>query len=140
MPDAFSVPSGVISISPSSSASVNIPSTQSLDSVRGKGSAIWQFSRPGPLGPDKPWIDRNGTKWWHCQPCYNGSKEKKYKCSGGTGTITDHLAKEHKIFLANKQDLHRETVKRKATMISSWIEKGSDPSIKRRNLLQKKTA
>lgn len=132
MPDTFSISNDTSSHSPSSSASVNLSSTQFLDSTRGKGSAIWQFSRPGPFGPEKPWIDPDGTKWWHCQPCYNRLKEKKYKCSGGTGTITDHLAKEHKIILANKQDLHRESVKRKAAMISTWMEKGSDPSIKHR--------
>ena len=78
--------------------SSSTPSSSSTTSIsRQKSSPIWQYCRIeyGKCNP-AAWVDSDGRKWWHCQPCF-GKKREKYSRSGGSSTIIDHLRKEHRI-------------------------------------------
>lgn len=40
---------------------------------------------------------------WHCQPCFDKKRAKRYKYSGGSSTIINHLRKEHNIVTSGKR-------------------------------------
>ena len=89
------------SLSPTSSSTPSISRQQS--------SPIWQYCRieDGKRNP-AAWVDSDGRKWWHCQPCFAKKREKKYNYSGGSSTIIDHLRKEHRIMISGRQEICRE--------------------------------
>ncbi|KJZ70440.1 hypothetical protein HIM_10178 [Hirsutella minnesotensis 3608] len=64
--------------------------------------------RKGKIDFTAAWTDATGTKWWHCQPCWNKKKAKKYNYSGGSSTIVNHLRKEHRIILPGRQENRRQ--------------------------------
>ncbi|KAH8743371.1 hypothetical protein F5883DRAFT_42408 [Diaporthe sp. PMI_573] len=69
------------------------PSSSSTPSMsRPRTSPVWEYCRIE-AGKSTPvaWVDSNGTKWWHCQPCFDKKREKKYNYSGGSSTIVNHL-------------------------------------------------
>ncbi|KAH7202954.1 hypothetical protein BKA60DRAFT_546049 [Fusarium oxysporum] len=69
------------------------PSSSSTPSIsRPKTSPVWEYCRieEGKTTP-AAWVDSNGTKWWHCQPCFDKKREKKYNYSGGSSIIVNHL-------------------------------------------------
>ena len=60
------------------------------------------------------WVGSDGTNWWHCQPCFDKKREKKYKCSGGSSTIVHHLRKEHNITVFGRQEAKQEVTQNRA--------------------------
>ncbi|KJZ68549.1 hypothetical protein HIM_12056 [Hirsutella minnesotensis 3608] len=99
------------------------PSTEaSLSAIRQKTSPIWAHCRSeeGKTTSDA-WIDANGTRWWHCQPCFEKRRTKRYKYSGGSSTIINHLRKEHNIILSGKQEGSREESKSRLGSITAFL-------------------
>src|ERR1700760_3041964 len=97
---SFSTPS-------ESSSSTSYPSSALIVSRR-KSSPIWQYCRKeeGKTAP-AAWVDSHGKKWWHCKPCFDKKREKKYNYSGGSSTITEHLYKEHRISISTGEEVRR---------------------------------
>jgi hypothetical protein len=109
---------------------------------RHKTSPIWQHCRLEE-GRNIPaaWVDSNGRRWWHCQPCFDRKKrDKKYNCSGGSSTIIDHLRKQHGIVLSKRQDIHREATESRLGDISSFLSKETLTSTKRRKVTAEEDA
>ena len=67
------------------------PSSSSASSIsRQKSSPIWQYCRIEDGQSNlAAWVNSDGRKWWHCQPCFGKKKEKKYNYSGGSSTIIE---------------------------------------------------
>ena len=78
------------------------------------------------------WVGSDGTKWWHCQPCFNKKRDKKYKCSGGSSTIVHHLRKEHNITVFGRQEARQEVTQNRLRDITSFLARETTPSSKRR--------
>ncbi|CEJ95262.1 hypothetical protein VHEMI10752 [[Torrubiella] hemipterigena] len=93
-----------------------------LSALRQKTSPIWLHCRlaEGKTVPGA-WIDSDGTRWWHCQPCYKKKKAKRYKYSGGSSTIINHLRKEHSIMICGKHEASREVTKGRLGNIASFL-------------------
>ena len=85
-------------------------------------SPIWRYCRreEGRSNPGA-WVDSNGTKWWHCQPCFDKKRVKKYNYSGGSSTIVNHLRKEHKILISGRQETGREVTQRRLADITAFL-------------------
>ncbi|KAL5592831.1 hypothetical protein FOBRF1_013139 [Fusarium oxysporum] len=85
-------------------------------------SPIWKYCRieEGKALP-AAWVDSNGRKWWHCQPCFNKKREKRYNYSGGSSTIIDHLRKEHRIMVPGRQDNRRATTQSRLGDITTFM-------------------
>ncbi|OAQ61335.1 transposase-like protein [Purpureocillium lilacinum] len=101
---------------------------------RRKTSPIWLHCRieEGKATP-AAWIDPDGTRWWHCQPCFEKKKDKRYKYSGGSSTITNHLRKEHKIVVSDKLEVTRGVAKSRLGSIAAFLAgDGSNPTKKRK--------
>ncbi|KAK2470914.1 hypothetical protein H9L39_17145 [Fusarium oxysporum f. sp. albedinis] len=98
-------------------------SSSSTDSFpRHTTSPIWKYCRieEGKALP-AAWVDSNGRKWWHCQPCFNKKREKRYNYSGGSSTIIDHLRKEHRIMVSGRQDNRRATTQSRLGDITTFM-------------------
>ncbi|KAL5585705.1 hypothetical protein FOVSG1_013397 [Fusarium oxysporum f. sp. vasinfectum] len=98
-------------------------SSSSTDSFpRHTTSPIWKYCRieEGKTLP-AAWVDSNGRKWWHCQPCFNKKREKRYNYSGGSSTIIDHLRKEHRIMVSGRQDNRRATTQSRLGDITTFM-------------------
>ncbi|OAA53662.1 Ribonuclease H-like protein [Akanthomyces lecanii RCEF 1005] len=111
------------SVSEDSSPSPIRPSPSAiLSSSRGRTSPIWHYCRvePGKLLPSA-WIDSNGTKWWHCQPCFDKKRDKKYNYSGGSSTILHHLRREHSISISGKEDAKRGNTETRLGGITAFL-------------------
>ena len=81
-----------------------------LSVSRQRTSPIWRYCRIEDVKEvPAAWIDSNGTKWWHCQPCFDKKRGKKYNYSGGSSTIVHHLRKEHNIVICGRESLWRST-------------------------------
>ncbi len=103
------------------------------DAARQRTSPIWHYCRIED-GKSMPaaWIDANGTKWWHCQPCFDKKRDKKYNYSGGSSTIVHHLRKEHNIMICGKQDAKREKTQGRLGDITAFLAREALPSAKKR--------
>lgn len=93
-----------------------------LSALRQKTSPIWLHCRlaEGKTVPGA-WVDSDGTRWWHCQLCFEKKKAKRYKYSGGSSTIINHLRKEHNIMICGKHEASREVTKRRLGDIASFL-------------------
>lgn len=93
-----------------------------LSALRQKTSPIWLHCRlaEGKTVPGA-WIDSDGTRWWHCQPCYEKKRAKRYKYSGGSSTIINHLRKEHSILICCKHEASREATKGRLGNIAPFL-------------------
>ncbi|UNI16666.1 hypothetical protein JDV02_003083 [Purpureocillium takamizusanense] len=101
---------------------------------RRKTSPIWLHCRieEGRATPGA-WVDPDGTRWWHCRPCFDKKKDKRYKYSGGSSTITNHLRKEHNIVISDKLEVTREMAKSRLGSIVAFLAgDGSNPTKKRK--------
>ena len=89
---------------------------------RQKTSPIWQYCRreEGKSVPEA-WVDSNGTKWWHCQPCFDKKRAKKYNYSGGSSAIVNHLQKEHKITISRRQETLQEVTQSRLGDITAFL-------------------
>lgn len=100
---------------------------------RPKTSPMWQYCR---IEEGKTvaaaWVDSNGTKWWHCQPCYVKKRPKKYNYSGGSAAIVGHLRKEHNINITGKQGAKREATQNRLGNITAFLAQDTIPSSKKR--------
>jgi hypothetical protein len=106
-----------------------------LNVLRQKTSPIWLHCRlaDGKTDPGA-WVDSDGTRWWHCQPCFEKKKAKRYKYSGGSSTIISHLRKEHNIMICGKHEASREVTKRRLGSIASFLAgEASHPAKKRKS-------
>lgn len=103
------------SLAPSSSSSTD-------HQPRPATSPIWEYCRveEGKTLP-AAWVDSNGKKWWHCQPCFNRKREKRYNYSGGSSTIIDHLRKAHRITVLGRQDDRRATTQSRLGDITTFM-------------------
>jgi hypothetical protein len=99
------------------------PSSSSTDSFpRQTTSPIWKYCRTEegkalPAGR----VDPNGRKWWHCEPCFNKTREKRYNYSGGSFIIIDHLRKEHRIMVSGRRDNRRATTQTRLGDITTFM-------------------
>ncbi|KAG7404580.1 Zinc finger BED domain-containing protein DAYSLEEPER [Fusarium oxysporum f. sp. raphani] len=93
------------------------PSSSSTPSIsRPKTSPVWEYCRieEGKTTP-AAWVDSNGTKWWHCQPCFDKKREKKYNLLRQEirREVTQNRLGDITAFLANEKQ--HSSKKRKAT-------------------------
>ncbi|KAK2468861.1 hypothetical protein H9L39_19453 [Fusarium oxysporum f. sp. albedinis] len=110
------------------------PSSSSTPSIsRPKTSPVWEYCRieEGKTTP-AAWVDSNGTKWWHCQPCFDKKREKKYNYSGGSSTIVNHLRKQHKILISGRQEIRREVTQNRLGDITAFLANEKQHSSKKR--------
>ncbi|KAM4062361.1 transposase-like protein [Hirsutella rhossiliensis] len=110
------------------------PSSSPVLSVyRRKTSPIWQYCRREE-GRSIPaaWVDSNGTKWWHCQPCFDKKRAKKYNYCGGSSAIVNHLRKEHNIIISGRQETRREVTQSRLGDITAFLANGTLVSTKKR--------
>ncbi|KID81002.1 Ribonuclease H-like protein [Metarhizium guizhouense ARSEF 977] len=117
-------------------------SSSNPSAPRHRTSPIWQYCRleEGRKIP-AAWVDSNGRKWWHCQPCFDRKKrDKKYNCSGGSSTVIDHLRKQHGILVSKRQDIHREATESRLGDISSFLSNETLTSTKRRKVTAEEDA
>jgi hypothetical protein len=96
-------------------------------------SPIWRYCRREE-GKSIPaaWVDSNGTKWWHCQPCFEKKRAKKYNYSGGSSAIVNHLRKDHKIIISRRQESEREVTQSRLGDITAFLADGTLASTKKR--------
>ena len=98
------------------------PSSSASSISRQKSSPIWQYCRieDGKSNP-AAWVDSDGRKWWHCQPCFGKKREKRYNYSGRSSTIIDHLRKEYRIMISGRQEIRQEVTQPVLeTLLPSW--------------------
>ncbi|KAJ3453656.1 hypothetical protein MRS44_017903 [Fusarium solani] len=110
------------------------PSSSSTPSIcRPKTSPVWEYCRieEGKSTP-AAWVDSNGTKWWHCQPCFDKKREKKYNYSGGSSTIVNHLRKQHNILISGRQKIRREVTQNRLGDITAFLANETLHSAKKR--------
>ena len=104
---------------------------------RPKTSPIWQYCR---IEEGKTvaaaWVDSNGTKWWHCQPCHVKKRPKKYNYSGGSAAIVGHLRKEHNINITGKEGTKREATQKRLGNITAFLAQDTIPSKKRKATIE----
>ncbi|EJP61141.1 putative transposase [Beauveria bassiana ARSEF 2860] len=98
------------------------PTDAILSALRQKTSPIWLHCRLAE-GKTKPgaWVDSDGSRWWHCQPCFEKKKAKRYKYSGGSSTIINHLRREHNIMICGKHEASKEVTKKRLGNIASFL-------------------
>ena len=111
------------SVSDDTSPSPIASSPSSMLSVsRGRTSPIWRYCQvePGKLLPSA-WIDTSGMKWWHCQPCFDKKRDKKYNYSGGSSTIIYHLRREHGIVIHGKEEAKRGRTENRLGDITAFL-------------------
>jgi hypothetical protein len=116
------------------------PSSSSAPSIsRQKSSPIWQYCRieDGKSNP-AAWVDSDGRKWWHCQPCFSKKREKKYNYSGGSSTIIDHLRKEHRIMISGRQEIRREATQTRLGDITAFMANETLAPAKKRKMTKRK--
>ncbi|OAQ57447.1 transposase-like protein [Purpureocillium lilacinum] len=113
------------SLAPSSSPPIGV--------CRRTTSPIWQYCRKeeGKSAPTA-WLDSNGTKWWHCQPCFDKKRMKKYNYSGGSSAIVSHLRKEHSIMLSSRQESRRDATQSRLGDITAFLGHDALPATKKR--------
>lgn len=113
------------SLAPSPSPSIGV--------CRKTTSPIWQYCRKeeGKSAPTA-WLDSNGTKWWHCQPCFEKKRIKKYNYSGGSSAIVSHLRKEHSITLSSRQESRRNATQSRLGDITAFLGHDALPATKKR--------
>ena len=118
------------------------PSSSSAPSIsRQKSSPIWQYCRieDGKSNP-AAWVDSDGRKWWHCQPCFSKKREKKYNYSGGSSTIIDHLRKEHRIMISGRQEIRREATQTRLGDITAFMANETLAPAKKRKMTAEEDA
>jgi hypothetical protein len=71
-------------------------------------------------------------KWWHCQPCFDKKRAKKYNNSGGSSVIVNHLRKEHNIMIAGRQESRREATQSRLGDTTAFLAKDVLSSTKKR--------
>lgn len=93
-----------------------------LGIARGKTSPIWRYCRveDGKLLPSA-WVDASGTKWWHCQPCFDKKRDKRYNYSGGSSSIIHHLRREHNIVISGKEQARRGRTENRLGDITAFL-------------------
>ncbi|KAH8798623.1 hypothetical protein F5884DRAFT_140213 [Xylogone sp. PMI_703] len=98
------------------------PSSSLAFGMSRQTSPIWRYCRreEGKCIP-AAWVDSNGTKWWHCQPCFDRKRAKKYNYSGGSSTIVNHLRKEHNIIIYGRQETGREVTQSRLGDITAFL-------------------
>lgn len=113
------------SLAPSSSPPLGV--------CRKTTSPIWQYCRKeeGKSAPTA-WLDSSGTKWWHCQPCFDKKRMKKYNYSGGSSAIVSHLRKEHHIMLSSRQESRRDATQSRLGDITAFLGHDALPATKKR--------
>ena len=106
-----------------------------------RSSPIWQYCRKeeGRSYPSA-WIDSNGSKWWHCQPCHEKNRAKKYNYSSGSSAIANHLRKEHKIMITGRRDCKREVTRSRLGDITAFLSNESLISNKKRKATTEENA
>jgi hypothetical protein len=121
--------------SASSESASSTLSSPALIVCRRKSSPIWQHCRieEGKTIP-AAWVDSNGKKWWHCKPCFDKKREKKYNYSGGSSTIVDHLYKEHKISISGGEEVRRAGTKTRLGDITAFMANETITSSKKRKV------
>ena len=122
------------SVSDESSPSPIGSSPSSIVSVsRGRTSPIWRYCRvePGKL-LHPAWIDSSGTKWWHCQPCFDKKRDKRYNYSGGSSTILHHLRREHSIAISGKEEARKGRTENRLGDITAFLAREVMQSSKKR--------
>ncbi|KJZ68958.1 hypothetical protein HIM_11655 [Hirsutella minnesotensis 3608] len=131
--DDPSAQAGTPSVAPSTEASLNV--------IRQKTSPIWLHCR-SEEGKEMSgaWIDDNGTRWWHCKPCYEKKKTKRYKYSGGSSTIINHLRKEHNIVISGKHEPSREESKNRLGDITAFLSGDNVHTAKKRKVTTEEDA
>lgn len=110
------------------------PSTSNpFNNYRQQTSPVWRFCRiEDGKSIAAAWVDSNGTKWWHCQPCFDKKRAKKYNYSGGSSAIINHLRKGHQIILPGRQETRREVTQSRLGDITAFLSNESLVSKKRK--------
>ncbi|KJZ69426.1 hypothetical protein HIM_11176 [Hirsutella minnesotensis 3608] len=122
----------------SSSASL---AEAALNAFRQKTSPIWEHCRleEGKTIPGA-WIDADGMRWWHCQPCFAKKRAKRYKYSGGSSTIINHLRKEHNILISGKQEVNQQVTNSRLGKITAFLATDVSLPIKKRKVTREQDA
>ncbi|KID59208.1 Ribonuclease H-like protein, partial [Metarhizium hybridum] len=112
-----------------------------LSVSRQRTSPIWRYCRveDGKVLP-AAWIDSKGTKWWHCQPCFDKKREKRYNYSGGSSTIVHHLRREHNIIIHGKEEVRRGRTQNRLGDITTFLAQETMHSNKKRKVTQEADA
>ncbi|KAK8912227.1 putative AC transposase [Metarhizium anisopliae] len=112
-----------------------------LSVPRQRTSPIWRYCRveDGKVLP-AAWIDSKGAKWWHCQPCFDKKREKRYNYSGGSSTIVHHLRREHNIIIHGKEEVRRGRTQNRLGDITTFLAQETMHSNKKRKVTQEADA
>ena len=98
---------------------------------RQKRTPIWQYCRREESKSIRAaWVDSNRTKWWHCQPCFDKKRAKKYNYSGGSTAIVNHLRKEHDITISWRQETRREVTQSHPGDITAFLANETLPPLR----------